>query len=297
MNTRVKGIHHVTAISGAAQENYRFYTDTLGLRLVKKTVNYDDPNVYHLYYGDETGSPGTLMTFFPYGGPPGRQGSSQVVTSSYPVNNLSTWQARLTAQGLGLESSERFGDKFLSFQDPHGMGLELFESEQAGESLGRIAGAILKLQATDPTLEVLEFLGFEKTAQSGNFTRMSLPGGGDFLDLLESREPPGNGGAGTVHHIALRVADDQEQAYWLERLRGEGFRVSPVMDRNYFHSIYFREPGGVLFELATDPPGMLIDESLEELGKTLVLPPQYEGHRPQIEQALPPLQSLSGNIK
>lgn len=293
MNTRVKGIHHITAISGAAPENFRFYTQTLGLRLVKKTVNFDDPSVYHLYYGDETGAPGTLMTFFPYGGPPGRQGSGQVVTSSYPVRDLSAWKVRLEEGKVALKSEERLGQQFLSFQDPHGMGLELYESEQADDSLARITGATLKVQALGPTLELLEFLGFERLAQEGPYTRMSLPGAEDFVDVFQSREPRGNGGAGTVHHIALRVADDQEQATWLKRLREKGLQVSPVIDRNYFHSIYFREPGGVLFELATDPPGMLIDETVEDLGRSLVLPAQYEKHRRQIEEALPPLPSLS----
>ncbi len=284
MEHKILGIHHVTAVSGPAYENYRFYTQTLGLKLVKKTVNFDDPSVYHLYYGDQTGSPGTLMTFFNYGGPQGDKGSGQVIASAYPVQDLEGWKDRLPAHQL----ETRFGQEFLSFEDPHGMTLELYQSESAPEQLGPIGGATLRLRNPRATGELLGLLGLSPVGQESQRERYLV--GNDFLELEQSDRPRTRGGAGTVHHIALRVADDQSQAYWRQKVSEAGYRVSPVMDRNYFHSIYFRGPGGVLFELATDPPGMLIDESLEELGQTLRLPPQYEPHREQIEAALEPLE-------
>jgi len=366
MSKNILGIHHITAVSGPAHENYRFYTETLGLRLVKRTVNFDDPGVYHLYYGDDTGAPGTLMTFFPYGGPAGDKGSGQVVASSYPVRNLDFWKKKLSASD-GTSSAEllaqgttasqepteaqsatpsqvttkpqdttpsqvttkpqdttpsqvttnpqdpteaqrttnpqspttpqvpfrtetRFGTEYVIFEDPHGMTLELYQSDSAPESLGPIGGATLKLQNPEKTEQLLTLLGLEIEDRDGARTRYRIPGSQDYLDTLKSTEPRARGGAGTVHHIALRVADDESQAFWREKLIRAGYQVSPVMDRNYFHSIYFRGPGGVLFELATDPPGMLIDESPEELGKTLLLPPQYEPHRKQIESMLDPLE-------
>lgn len=291
MKSHVLGIHHVTAISGAAHENYKFYTQTLGQRLVKKTVNFDDPGVYHLYYGDRTGSPGTLMTFFPYGGPSARTGTGQVASSAYPVTDLSAWQTRLQDQGVAPVAVTRFGTPYLEFSDPHGMGLELFESPQGDPHPQRIAGATLKVKKAGPTQAVLELLGFELESQEGERRRFRLPAGGDYLDLIESSDPEATGGAGSVHHIALRVKDDEDQARWLKLLRQHGYSVSPVRDRNYFHSIYFREPGGILFELATDPPGMLIDESEEDLGSSLLLPPQYEPYRARIEAVLDPLDS------
>ena len=287
MNKSILGIHHVTAISGPAHENFKFYTETLGLRLVKRTVNFDDPGVYHLYYGDETGSPGTLMTFFPYGGAPGDKGTGQVVASSYPVENLEVWKQRL---GVPYRSEVRFGQEYVIFEDPHGMTLELYESKSAPPALGPIGGATLKLKSTAPTADLLKLMGFEEEGRESARARYRLKGSGDYLDLEQSDEPSTRGGAGTVHHIALRVADDEAQAHWRNKLIKAGYQVSPVMDRNYFHSIYFRGPGGVLFELATDPPGMMIDESVEELGEKLVLPPQYEPHREGIEAVLDPLE-------
>jgi glyoxalase family protein len=287
MKTNILGIHHMTAVSGPAQENYRFYTKELGLRLVKRTVNFDDPSVYHLYYGDEIGSPGTLMTFFPYGGPRGNKGTGQVVATSYPVKSLEDWKARLT---VPYRTQVRFGQEFVIFEDPHGMTLELFQRESAPAQLGPIGGATLSLQKPGPTEELFDFLGMKKEAESGKRVRYLLPGSEEFLEIEQSDSPRSRGGAGTVHHIALRVADDEAQGFWRSKLIDAGYQVSPVMDRNYFHSIYFRGPGGVLFELATDPPGMLIDESREELGKKLLLPPQYEPHRQRIEAELDPLE-------
>lgn len=285
MKSRVLGIHHVTAISGAAHENYKFYTQVLGRRLVKKTVNFDDPGVYHLYYGDRIGSPGTLMTFFPYGGPRARKGTGQVASSAYPVKDPAAWKKRLEEEGIVLHEEMQFGLKYLGFTDPHGMGLELFESVTGEERPFRIGGATLKVRKAAPERELLEFLGFELEAEENGRQRFRAAGG-DYLDLVETSEPQATGGAGSVHHIALRVKDDVEQAKWLRALRSKGYQVSPVMDRNYFHSIYFRGPSGILFELATDPPGMLIDEPEEELGTKLVLPAQYERYRDRIEASL-----------
>jgi glyoxalase family protein len=287
MNSKILGIHHVTAISGPAQENFKFYTETLGLRLVKRTVNFDDPGVYHLYYGDQTGSPGTLMTFFPYGGPQGDKGTGQVVASSYPVRDLEMWKKRLN---VPFQIETRFGVEYVAFEDPHGMALELYQSDSAPDKLGPIGGATLKLRSLEKTAPLLKLLGFEEKARENSRLKFTLPGSEETLDILLSNEAPTRGGAGTVHHIALRVADDKAQQFWREKLIKSGYRVSPVMDRNYFHSIYLRGPGGVLFELATDPPGMLIDESIEELGTRLLLPAQYEPHRDRIEAALEPLE-------
>lgn len=290
MKSGVKGIHHITSVSGKAAENFHFYTQVLGLRLVKKTVNFDDPGVYHLYYGDRTGSPGTLMTFFPYGGPRARKGAGQVAASAYAVKELQWWNKRLLEHGVEVSEEIRFGIPYLLFEDPHGMSLELYEDLVQGEEFPtRLRGASLELSQVGPTRELLEFLGFELEAEEGCRTRLRLPGGGDYLDLLASERLPATGGAGSVHHIALRVSDDTEQQEWLSALRKAGFAVSSVRDRTYFHSIYFRGPGGVLFELATDPPGMLIDESEEALGTHLMLPSQYEAHRQQIEARLEPL--------
>ncbi len=286
MKTTVRGIHHITAISGPAQKNYQFYTEVLGLNLVKKTVNFDDPGVYHLYYGDHRGSPGTLITFFPYGGSQGRQGAGQVTTTCYPVEDLEATIERLRHHQVECQETSRFGVRTLTFRDPDDMGLELY---QGNEGLARIGGAILTVAQTGPTRQLLEFLGLEKAAEAGATTRMQMPNG-DFLDLVEMGRPQGFSGPGTVHHIALRVADDAEQLDWHHRLQQAGYRVSPVMDRNYFHSIYFRGPGGILFELATDPPGMMVDEPVEELGKNLMLPPQFESHRALIEKNLEPLE-------
>lgn len=289
MKSRVLGIHHVTAISGAAHENYNFYTRVLGQRLVKKTVNFDDPGVYHLYYGDRVGSPGTLMTFFPYGGPKARKGTDQVAFSAYPVKDLEAWKKRLVEAQVEVTEEERFGSRYLSLFDPHGMGLEIFERESGPESPFRIGGATLKVRNISLEGELLEFLGFEfETEENGR--RRYRAAGGDYLDLIESREAKATGGAGSVHHIAFRVKDDTEQLAWLKAIRARGHQVSEVMDRNYFNSIYFRTPNGILFELATDPPGMLIDESEELLGTHLMLPPQYEPYREKIEARLEPLE-------
>ena len=289
MSKKVLGIHHVTAISGAPHQNYDFYTRVLGLKLVKKTVNFDDPGTYHLYYGDTTGSPGSLLTFFPYEGRPGRPGPGQVTVTAYAVSNLPEWEKRLSEHGVAFQREERFGQPLLKLTDPHGMGLELLESPTP--EFGKFAGAVLSLVKPQATQELLEFLGYEVVQSEGGRTRLKIPGGEDFLELETVQGAATSGGPGTVHHIALRVPDDASQVEWRKALLARGYQVSPVTDRNYFHSIYFRGPEGVLYELATDPPGMLIDEDEATLGTTLRLPAQYEKHRKELEAHLAPLES------
>lgn len=295
MTKKVLGIHHITAISGAPHQNYDFYVRTLGLKLVKKTVNYDDPGTYHLYYGDEVGSPGSLLTFFPYEGRPGHPGPGQVTVTSYGVakGELPSWEERLRSRGVVFEKTKRFGETFLSFSDPHGMGIELVETKEATlETFGIFSGAVISLAEPEKTQELLEFLGYQLVETDGEYTRFKVSGGHDFLDLRKVPRQATTGGPGTVHHIALRLPDDAAQAEWRKALLAKGYQVSPITDRNYFHSIYFRGPEGVLYELATDPPGMLIDEeSVEKLGTTLRLPPQYEKYRDALEQHLAPLET------
>ncbi len=295
MTHKVLGIHHITAISGAPHENYHFYARVLGLKLVKKTVNYDDPGTYHLYYGDATGSPGSLLTFFPYEGRQGKPGPGQVTFTGYavPKGQLSVWEERLASHGIVTERGRLFGEEVLSFTDPHGMGVEISESEAVkSETLGTFHKAVISLVDLDPTRELLEFLGYQVVAAEGDRIRMSVPGGEDFLELVKVPRASTTGGPGTVHHIALRLVDDANQKEWRKILVERGYQVSPITDRNYFHSIYFRGPEGVLYELATDPPGMLIDEeSVETMGQTLRLPPQYEKYRQQLENYLAPLEA------
>lgn len=294
MSLKVLGIHHITAISGAAHQNYEFYTRALGLKLVKKTVNYDDPGTYHLYYGDATGSPGSLLTFFPYEGRPGRPGPGQVTATIYGVarGGVDEWESRLRAHGVPSQKSTRLGAPVLSFFDPHGMGLEILEVETAtSASLGSFAGAALSLVHPEKTRELLEFLGYQVVARTEERTVLSVPGDHGFLELRKVSASEGTGGPGTVHHIALRLPDDAAQTQWREKLISRGYQVSPITDRNYFRSIYFRGPEGVLYELATDPPGMLVDEDEASLGRTLRLPPQYEKFRDALQDNLPPLEA------
>lgn len=292
--SKVLGIHHITAISGAPHQNYDFYTRVLGLKLVKKTVNFDDPGTYHLYYGDATGSPGSLLTFFPYEGRAGQVGPGQVSITAYgaPKGELEVWEQRLREGYVSYQSEERFGHRLLSFADPHGMGLEIWEleEEEATAPWGVFAGAVLSLVETAATQELLEFLGYRVVAREGGRVRLGVEGSRDVLELRAVPRGQSTGGPGTVHHIALRLPDDASQLKWRRALLDRGYQVSPVTDRNYFHSIYFRGPEGILFELATDPPGMLIDEDVETLGQSLRLPKQYEKYRDILQTQLAPLE-------
>jgi glyoxalase family protein len=290
MKPILPGIHHVTAITADPQANLEFYSGTLGLRLVKVTVNFDDPGSYHLYYGDRAGTPGTIMTFFS-GGIRGRRGSGEVSATTFavPAGSLEFWRERLrAAEGL------RFGQPVLRFRDPDGMPLEIVEAGPAkGTNILGFHGATLTLSRSERTAELLTGdMGFRLVASEGNRTRYSADGDfAGYVDLVQDETlQPSRMGAGVVHHLAFRTPDDANQEGWLAELRARGYRVSPVMDRNYFHSIYFREPGGVLFEIATDPPGFTADQPLEELGTRLVLPSWLEPHRATLEKALPPLQ-------
>ncbi len=312
MSERIPGIHHVTAIAGDAQRNLDFYTGVLGLHLVKRTVNYDDPGTYHLYFGDESGRPGSLLTFFPWpGAARGRMGTGEVSVTSFavPVGSLDFWSRRLREAGsAAVRSSQRFGEPVLAFEDPDGMPLELIESAPEGRGGAAWSGGIaaehaiagfhsatMYLRSRDRSETLLTAtMGFAPLGEERGRRRFRAAGAGpgSIVDTLESREVQrGELGAGSVHHIAWRTRDEATQADWLERLRRVGLKVTPVQDRQYFHSIYFREPGGVLFEIATDPPGFAIDEPADRLGETLMLPPWLEPMRARIERALPPLET------
>lgn len=314
----IAGIHHVTAMAGDPQANADFYTGVLGLRLVKKTVNYDDPGTYHLYYGDELGRPGTLLTFFPW--PHARRGKlgagqAAVTSFSVPEGSFDYWGERLRRSGAAHDQPRRRGEdeELLRLLDPDGLELELVA--HAGSALGSpwaggpvavehairgfFAVTVVEWNA-DRTAEMLTgTLGFRLEGQAGSRFRFAVgapAGGAARLDLLAQPEAErGHISAGTVHHVAWRVAGDREQQAWHRDLVADGHHVSPIMDRQYFRSIYFREPGGVLFEIATDTPGMTTDESAETLGSGLRLPSWLEPSRPRIEAALPPLAPHAGS--
>ena len=304
------GIHHLTAIASDPARNAAFYTEVLGLRLVKKTVNFDDPGTYHLYYGDDVGTPGTILTFFPWpGARRGTPGVGQITAFAFqaPRGSLPFWRDLLTSKGFAVTSEgARFGEEFLAIQDPDGFRIELIEtvdpahisavkaaSIPAQHALCGFHGATLSLEAQERTGSVLtKLMGAVLEKNEDNRFRYLLgegPGRAriDLLCLPAGRW--GTSGAGIVHHIAWRTPDDASQLAARSELVSGGFNVSPVMDRNYFHSIYYREPGGVLFEIATDPPGFAVDESPEKLGSKLMLPAWLEGHRSLLEQTLPPL--------
>lgn len=306
----IQGIHHITSFASNPQANADFYHRVLGQRLVKTTVNFDDPGTYHLYYGDAVGTPGTIMTFFPWPtAARGQRGNGEVAAVGYIIRPkaLAYWHDRLAKHGVSVGTTHtRFGDSVLPFQDPDGMPLELIATDDAattqfwsdGEVPEEMAirgfhGATLWVDSAEKTAVVLtQQLGYTLDQQDGARSRYRGASGdiGVTIDLLERpNQPRGRMGAGSVHHIAFRTVDDTEQADYLSKLRGAGLQVTPVQDRQYFRSIYFREPNGVLFEVATDAPGFLYDEPLESLGQVLKLPDWYEAHRASIENALPKL--------
>jgi len=290
------GIHHVTSVSGGAQRNVDFYVGALGLRLVKRTVNFDDPGTWHLYYGDRTGSPGTLITFFPWEGiAEGKPGAGEVAVTSYASasSELSAWAE---AHDLEPQLSERFGSPVLSFRDTDGSRLELVGSAgPAAAAPGIIGfhGVTLSVADPGPTARLLtEVLGYEPSGEETGRLRFAAPGSapGRYVELMRPESASvARLGSGSVHHVAFRARDDEQQNEFREALLTRGHDVTPVRDRQYFRSIYFREPGGVLFEIATDPPGMLIDEPVDTLGSELRLPPWYEPARDRIAAALPPI--------
>ncbi|HVB11292.1 MAG TPA: ring-cleaving dioxygenase [Bacillota bacterium] len=297
---RVPGIHHVTAIAGNPQANLDFYTQVLGLRLIKRTVNFDDPGSYHLYFGDERGTPGTVMTFFPWpDGQRGRAGVGQATVTAFrvPEGSLGWWAERLRTHGVVPgEVGSRFGSDVLGFEDPDGLRLELVAGEGSDDAephaiLG-FHGVTLSEQGFEATARLLtETLGLEAAGESGNRYRFQCAEAAVVDVLCLPAGTRGRVSVGTVHHVAFRARDDEEQAEWHERLADLGLNVTRVLDRCYFHSIYFREPGGVLFEIATDGPGFAIDEPLAALGGTLRLPPWLEAQRAAIEAQLPPVRA------
>jgi glyoxalase family protein len=308
----VQGLHHVTAITATPQANIDFYTAALGLRLVKVTVNYDDPSSYHLYYGDSLGTPGTILTFFAYPeAGPGRTGTGQVAETAFavPTGSLDFWQSRLAPLHLpALDRTTRFDDQVLTFRDPEGLPLALIESPAtfATHLVARpdipVAHALrafhsvtlLETSESAPASILINHFGYRESARSANRIRYTLesaaPNHARTVDVLTTphRILPAMG-AGQVHHVAFRTPDDPQQARWLDLLLAAHHRVSPIMNRDYFHSIYFREPGGTLFEIATDNPGFTFNQTAAELGTRLVLPPWLEPQRPTIEQSLPKL--------
>ncbi|GIN22911.1 ring-cleaving dioxygenase [Siminovitchia fordii] len=306
MTKNTSGIHHITAIVGHPQENVDFYAGVLGLRLVKKTVNFDDPGTYHLYFGDEGGKPGTIITFFPWTGAyQGVIGDGQVGVTSYvvPKGAMEFWERRLEKFDVPFTKKERFNEQHLQFDDPHGLHLEIVERQEGelntwtfGEITPEVAikgfgGATLFSARPNKTAELLEkVLGLEVIGKEGDFIRFrSSADIGNIIDLKAIPTGRGQMGVGTVHHIAWRAVDDEDQLEWQKYVAANGYHVTPVQDRNYFNAIYFREYGEILFEIATDPPGFAHDESMETMGEKLMLPEQYEQYREQLEQGLIPV--------
>ncbi len=308
MENRILGLHHITAIAGNAQRNYNFYTKMLGLRLIKKTVNFDDPGTYHFYFGNETGTPGTILTFFPWEGVgKGYNGSGMATNIGYsvPGGSLDFWAERFKQYNVKQESvNERFGEQYLSFEDPDGLKLDLIvpadadnrkswetndvKADIATKGFHSITLTVRKVTLTAAVLT--EILGYKLLKQEGNRYRFITDAikNASIVDIIEAPNlAPGKGAAGTNHHVAFRVKDDNILMEFREKIVSKSLSITPKIDRDYFFSLYFREPGGVLFELATDNPGFTRDEPLNELGTSLKLPKQYESNRKQIEEALP----------
>jgi glyoxalase family protein len=302
------GIHHVTAITGDPVRNLRFYTHGLGLRLVKKTVNFDDPSAYHFYFGDETGRPGTILTFFPWvDAARGERGVGEASQTAFriPLRSIGYWTERLSEKGISHQAPEqRFGETVLPFSDQDGAALALVgvagAENEPGHSNGDIPtehsirglhGVTLLLENAQKTAAILtDVFGFREVAREGSVIRFVAPGdaNGSVVDIHEAPVARRKQGRGSVHHVAFRVADDVRQAEMAEKLiRDHGRRPTEQKDRNYFRSIYFREPGGVLFEIATDSPGFAIDEPPDALGRDLKLPMFLEARRAAIESQLP----------
>ena len=304
------GLHHITAMASDPRANYDFYTRVLGLRFIKKSVNQDDPGTYHLYYGDYAGSPGTALTFFPWPGlRRGRPGSGQAYATAFsiPAGSLAFWQDRLTKLKVTTEPvNTRFGDQVLTAFDPDGLRLELVATAEAdprppapsldvpiAHGIRGFHSSTLGLIDAKGTAAVLtNTMGYRLVATEGARTRYTVATGGpgSYVDLLTDPSlPRGLNGAGTIHHVAFRTPTDASQGQAHAEIARSGLHISPIIDRAYFKSIYYREPAGVLFEIATDQPGFAIDEPIESLGTKLGLPPHLEPHRAEIEAALPAL--------
>lgn len=312
MENRIKGIHHITAIAGDARKNYDFYTRVLGLRLVKKTVNFDDPNTYHFYYGDENGTPGTILTFFPWGGQisKGKRGTHQATEIGYsvPEGSLEFWQKRLEENNVIYNKpAEKFGQKYLTFLDPDGLKFELVEVKGDNRKPW-VTAEVPEAYATrgfhhitittgkaEPTAYILtKVFGYELKQTEVNRFRYVTDAveQAAIVDIVEvPGETSGVVAGGSVHHVAFRVTDEATLMYFREKVLALGIHITEKIDRNYFYSLYFREPGGVLFEIATDNPGFATDETVAELGSGLKLPAQYEAYRSEIEKVLPKLEA------
>jgi glyoxalase family protein len=312
MKIKIAGLHHVTAIAGDPQRNLDFYAGVLGLRFVKRTVNFDDPGTYHFYFGDARGTPGTILTFFPWpGARRGIRGTGQVDTVAFaiPQNSIGYWLERLKQEHVPAERTRpRFDEELIRFVDPDGLLIKLIESAAppnvehwrgssvpAEHSIRGFQGVSTALEGYERTAKlVTKSFGYELVNESGNrfrFASSDQTAPGRFIDLLCMPDAqPGRVAAGSVHHIAFRTRNDNEQRQWREHLVALGYNVTPVIDRVYFHSIYFREPGGILFEIATDPPGFTLDEDLNQLGESLRLPPWLDSARSQIEKVLPKIE-------
>jgi glyoxalase family protein len=314
MKHPILGLHHVTATVNDAQADLVFYRTTLGLRLVKKTVNFDNHNVYHFYYGDERGSPGTIWTTFPYKGwgvPPGQHGEGQITITSFsvPTSSLGFWKARLGERGLEVQQeASAFGEEVIAFSDPSGLTIQLVASPDRrapwsggdvtpGDAIRGLHSVSLAVSAPAATVALLTgVLGFEVVDEREKQIRLAVNGKepGKTIEVRHSSGAPrGRNGVGTVHHVALAIDEGDQQLRLREELLGRGLSVTDVLDRQYFQSIYFREPGGVLLEVATMRPGFTVDEALNQLGGELKLPPWEEPHRATIERGLPHLDPVS----
>jgi len=310
MKNKILGLHHITAIAGNAQRNYDFYTKTLGLRMVKKTVNFDDPKTYHSYFGDEKGNQGSILTFFPWERvKKGKNGVGMATEIGYsvPEGSLDFWKKRFEKNGVEFgKTREQFGEKFLPFRDPDGLNLKLVvpkhQDDRKGWETDEIKSDValkgfhsvtLTLFNVGPTAGILtDIFGYELAEKEDNFYRYKTSAV-ENAAIVDIHEDPtaerGINAGGTNHHIAFRVKDEETQMYFREKIMEKGLQITEKIDRDYFFSLYFREPGGVLFEIATDNPGFTRDEDLEELGSSLKLPAQYEGSRDRIEKLLPEL--------
>ena len=304
MKTQSTGIHHISSMVQDPQRTLDFYGQVLGLRFVKQTVNFDDPGTYHLYFGDEVGTPGTVITFFPIPGlGKGQVGSGQVGVTTYlvPAGSLPFWEERLQQQGIATVATERFGEASLLFEDPDGLVVELVarpSSKQTRwvipgiterEAIVGFAGATLLSKAPDETVRLLtELFGFERVAEDDEWVR--LKGSADYGNVIDVKKtilPNGVPGTGTVHHIAWRISDGEHYPTWQDAIFDLGLRPTEVKERNYFRSVYFHDAGRILHELATDVPGFTVDESVDTLGETLRLPPWLEANRDKIVRTLP----------
>ncbi|OOQ59940.1 ring-cleaving dioxygenase [Mucilaginibacter pedocola] len=310
MENTINGIHHITAIAGNAKRNHNFYTNVLGQRLVKKTVNFDDPETYHLYYGDKNGTPGSILTFFPWEGiRSGRRGSRQATEIGYsvPKGSLDFWLNRFEKHNVIYNKvAEKFGEEYLTVLDPDGLKLELtvsktednrlpWETEEvkAENAIKGFHNVTITTNKIQPTADILtNVFGYKLLEQSVNRYRFVTDAvdNANIVDLVEvAGEMAGHVAGGSVHHVAFRVPNEEVLMYFRQKVAALGLHITDKIDRNYFYSLYFREPGGVLFEIATDNPGFAVDEPVEELGQNLKLPAQHERLRSSLEKSLPSL--------